>query len=82
MQSQVPLTASYVPSATAVAGPVYPDFRRWPAPATLTVSTLVDPDWVDLSTVVEERQVRELIPRLYEAGAPGIIEVPIDKIIE
>ena len=59
-----------------------PDFRRWPAPATPTVSTLVDPDWVDLSTVVEERQVRELIPRLYEAGAPGIIEVPIDKIIE
>ena len=82
MQSQVPLTASYVPSATAVAGPVYPDFRRWPAPATLTVSTLVDPDWVDLSTVVEARQLRELIPRLYEAGAPGIIEVPIDKIIE
>jgi len=46
------------------------------------MSTLVDPDWVDLSTVVEERQVRERIPRLYEAGAPGIIEVPIDKIIE
>jgi len=76
------LAASYGPSATAVAGPVYPDFRRWPAPATPTMSTLVDPDWVDLSTVVEERQVRERIPRLYEAGAPGIIEVPIDKIIE
>ena len=58
-----------------------PDFRRWPAPATATVSARVDPDWVDL-TVVEERQVRELIPRLYEAGAPGIIEAPIDKIIE
>jgi ATP phosphoribosyltransferase-like protein len=42
----------------------------------------VDAHWVDLSTVVEERQVRELIPRLYEAGAPGIIEVPIAKIIE
>ena len=59
-----------------------PDYRRWPAPATPTVSTLVDPDWVDLSTVVEERQVRELIPLLLEAGTPGIIEVPIDKIIE
>jgi len=46
------------------------------------VSTLVDPDWVNLSTVVEERQVRELIPRLCEAGASGIIEVPINKIIE
>lgn len=58
-----------------------PDFRRWPAPATPTVSTLADPDWVDL-TVVEERQVRERIPQLYEAGAPGIIEVSIDKIIQ
>jgi ATP phosphoribosyltransferase len=53
-----------------------------PALATPTVSTLADPDWVDLSTVVEEKRVRELIPRLYEAGARGIIEVPINKIIE
>ena len=53
-----------------------------PALATPTVSTLSDPDWVDLSTVVEEKQVRELIPRLYEAGARGIIELPINKIIE
>jgi ATP phosphoribosyltransferase len=50
--------------------------------ATPTVSTLSDPNWVDLSTVVEEKQVRELIPRLYEAGARGIIELPINKIIE
>lgn len=53
-----------------------------PALATPTVSTLSDPDWVDLSTVVEEKQVRELIPRLYEAGARGIIELPINKIID
>jgi ATP phosphoribosyltransferase len=53
-----------------------------PALATPTVSTLADPDWVDLSTVVEEKQVRELIPRLYAAGARGIIELPISKIIE
>jgi ATP phosphoribosyltransferase len=53
-----------------------------PALATPTVSTLADPDWVDLSTVVEEKRVRELMPRLYEAGARGIIEVPINKIIE
>jgi ATP phosphoribosyltransferase len=53
-----------------------------PALATPTVSTLADPDWVDLSTVVEEKQVRELIPRLYQAGARGIIELPINKIIE
>jgi len=32
--------------------------------------------------VVDEKLVRELIPKLYEAGARGIIEVPINKIIE
>ncbi len=53
-----------------------------PALATPTVSTLSDPDWVDLSTVVEEKSVRELIPRLYAAGARGIIELPINKIVD
>jgi ATP phosphoribosyltransferase len=53
-----------------------------PALATPTVSALADPNWMDLSTVVEEKQVRELIPKLYEAGARGIIELPINKIIE
>jgi len=53
-----------------------------PALATPTVSTLSDPDWVDLSTVVEEKQVRALIPDLYQAGARGVIELPINKIIE
>jgi ATP phosphoribosyltransferase len=53
-----------------------------PALATPTVSTLADPDWVELSTVVDEKAVRELIPRLYDAGARGIIELPINKIVE
>ena len=53
-----------------------------PALATPTVSTLADPDWVDLSTVVEEKKVRELIPKLYAAGARGIIELPLNKIVE
>ncbi len=53
-----------------------------PALATPTVSTLADPNWVDLSTVVEEKKVRELIPRLYAAGARGIIELPLNKIVE
>ena len=53
-----------------------------PAMATPTISTLADPAWVDLSTVVEEKAVRDLIPRLYEAGARGIIELPINKIVE
>jgi ATP phosphoribosyltransferase len=56
--------------------------RILPALATPTVSTLADPNWVELSTVVEEKNVRELIPRLYAAGARGIIELPINKIVE
>jgi ATP phosphoribosyltransferase len=53
-----------------------------PALGTPTVSTLADENWVDVSTVVEEKLVRELIPQLSEAGARGIIEMPINKIIE
>ncbi len=56
--------------------------RLLPALATPTLSTLVDPDWVELSTVVEEKYVRELFPQLYQAGARGIIELPINKIVE
>lgn len=53
-----------------------------PALSTPTVSTLADPDWVDISTVVEEKLVRDLIPKLYKTGARGIIEMPINKIVE
>jgi ATP phosphoribosyltransferase len=53
-----------------------------PALATPTVSTLADGDWVDVSAVVEEKLVRDLIPRLSAAGARGIIELPINKIID
>jgi len=52
-----------------------------PAPATPTIAALADPDWVDLGIVVEEKRVRELIPKLYQAGARGIIELPINKIV-
>jgi ATP phosphoribosyltransferase len=61
---------------------VDPVLQILPALATPTVSTLADPDWVELSTVVEEKKVRELIPRLYAAGARGIIELPLNKIVE
>lgn len=53
-----------------------------PALATPTVSTLADADWVEMSTVVDEKLVRELIPGLYAAGARGVIELPISKIVE
>ncbi len=69
-------------SMNAPRGEVEAILRLLPALATPTVSTLSDPDWVELSTVVPEGQVRDLIPLLYEAGARGIIELPITKIIE
>jgi ATP phosphoribosyltransferase len=53
-----------------------------PAPATPTIASLADPEWVDLGIVVEEKRVRELIPQLYQAGARGIIELPINKIVD
>ena len=53
-----------------------------PALATPTISTLADPEWLEISTVVDEKLVRELMPSLYAAGARGIIELPISKIVE
>jgi ATP phosphoribosyltransferase len=56
--------------------------KMLPTLATPTVSTLADPAWVEMSTVVDEKMVRELIPGLYAAGARSIIELPISKIVE
>jgi ATP phosphoribosyltransferase len=56
--------------------------KQLPALATPTISALSDPRWVAVNTVVEERLVRELIPRLSEAGAQGIVEYPLNKIVE
>ncbi len=53
-----------------------------PALCTPTVSALVDETWVDVSTVIEEKRVRDLIPQLHEAGARGIVETALNKIIE
>ena len=53
-----------------------------PALGTPTVSNLVDASWVAINTVVEERTVTELCPRLSAAGARGIVEYPLNKIID
>jgi ATP phosphoribosyltransferase len=46
-----------------------------------TVSPLSDADWVAINTIIEERTVRELIPRLKAANAQGIVEYPLNKIV-
>jgi ATP phosphoribosyltransferase len=56
--------------------------RVLPALGTPTISTLADERWVALNTVVEERLVTDLCPKLSEAGARAIVEYPLNKIIE
>jgi ATP phosphoribosyltransferase len=46
-----------------------------------TISTLSDPDWLAVNTIVDENVVRTIIPRLKAAGAQGIVEYPLNKIV-
>jgi len=47
-----------------------------------TISDQLDQDWAAVEVVIEEEQVRRLIPELKAAGAEGIIEYPLNKIVE
>jgi ATP phosphoribosyltransferase len=47
-----------------------------------TVSSLADEDWVDVISVLDETVVRQIVPRLKSAGARGIVEYPLNKVIE
>lgn len=46
-----------------------------------TVSPLYDEEWCSIETVIDEGSVRELIPKLHEAGAQGIIEYSLNKVL-
>jgi ATP phosphoribosyltransferase len=46
-----------------------------------TISNLSDPEWLAVNTVIEEKTVREIIPRLKAANAQGIVEYPLNKIV-
>jgi len=46
-----------------------------------TISTLSQPGWVAVETIIDEHVVRELIPQLKAAGAEGIIEYPLNKVV-
>jgi ATP phosphoribosyltransferase len=52
-----------------------------PALKTPTVSCLFDEEWVDIETVIDEEEVKRLIPELRKAGAQGFIEYPLNKVI-
>jgi ATP phosphoribosyltransferase len=46
-----------------------------------TISSLVNSEWVAIETIIKEKVVREIIPRLKAEGAHGIIEYPLNKVI-
>jgi ATP phosphoribosyltransferase len=46
-----------------------------------TISSLSDDQWVAVNTIIEEKTVRVLIPRLKAANAQGIVEYPLNKIV-
>jgi len=55
--------------------------RLLPALQRPTISALSDEEWVAVNTIIEERTVRDLIPRLKSARAQGIVEYPLNKIV-
>ncbi len=52
-----------------------------PALRNPTIAQLSDADWVAINTIVEEKTVRQLIPKLKAARAEGIVEYPLNKIV-
>lgn len=55
--------------------------KALPALRNPTISNLSQQGWVAVETIIEERVVREMIPRLKAAGAEGIIEYPLNKVV-
>jgi len=46
-----------------------------------TISHLSDEEWLAVNTIIDESTVRDIIPRLKQAGAQGIVEYPLNKIV-
>jgi ATP phosphoribosyltransferase len=53
-----------------------------PALQNPTISSLSNPEWVAVNTILEEDTVRHIVPQLKGAGACGIVEYPLNKIID
>ncbi|HPH42148.1 MAG TPA: ATP phosphoribosyltransferase [Syntrophorhabdaceae bacterium] len=52
-----------------------------PSLQTPTVSNLSDKDWLAIEVIIDEKTVRDIIPDLKRAGAQGIVEYPLNKVI-
>lgn len=55
--------------------------KALPALRNPTISTLSQKGWIAVETIIDEHIVREIIPQLKEAGAEGIIEYPLNKVV-
>jgi ATP phosphoribosyltransferase len=55
--------------------------RVLPALNSPTISNLSDENWVDVNTILDETAVRDVIPKLKAAGATGIVEYPLNKVV-
>ena len=55
--------------------------RQLPSLHTPTISNQVDVDWVAIEVIIDKQVVRDLIPKLKKAGAAGIVEYPLNKVI-
>ncbi|MGA2016734.1 MAG: ATP phosphoribosyltransferase [Opitutaceae bacterium] len=55
--------------------------RAVPSLRNPTVAPLSNPEWVALETIIDESVVREILPRLKELGAEGIVEYPLNKVV-
>src|SRR3954465_13017618 len=55
--------------------------KTLPASRNPTISTLSQEGWVAVETIIDEHVVRELVPALKQAGAEGIIEYPLNKVV-
>jgi ATP phosphoribosyltransferase len=56
--------------------------KMLPALQNPTVAALSDPEWVAVNTIIDESTVRHIVPKLKSAGATGIVEYPLNKIID
>ena len=52
-----------------------------PSINTPTLSQLAHADWMAAEVILSEREVRDLIPKLKRAGATGLVEYPLNKVI-
>jgi ATP phosphoribosyltransferase len=55
--------------------------KALPALRNPTISTLSQEGWIAVETIIDEHVVREIIPQLKAAGAEGIIEYPLNKVV-